>query len=283
MKNLNTFIRESDGKKIYENLTALVALGDRYAGSAADNLAAKFMEEEFKKVGFKVINEEFEANIFEEFNSYIKIDNFEFQCRAMSYTTPTQEIEREVKVVVYGEEEDYKNINVDNKIVIVHRKGDKDNYWEDVSRASLNGAAGFVLINNHPWPTITTLETGYFDPEKRLLPIKPNPIPAIVLGNNEGKRLIETIEKGNINAKLRIDAYNGKRMATNVRAIKEGITKANEKIVIYGHRDTVGTQGANDNGSGTVVMLEIARVLKDMKLDKTVELISFSAEKCKFA
>lgn len=278
MREFKRIINESDGAIIYEKLAELVSLGDRYAGSEADNSAAIFMEKEFKKSNFDVINEEFEANVFEEFESYIKLDNHKFESRAMSYSMPTEEIKKEAIIVGYGEEEDYKEIDVKDKIVIALRKGTKDNYWEDVSRASKNGASGFVLINNHPWITITTLETGYFDPKQRLIPIEPNPIPAMVLGQDEGEELISLIKAGKVNTEFKIDAFNGKRKVTNVRAIKKGVEKPKEKIVIYGHRDTVGTPGANDNGSGTVVMLEIARVLKNIELAKTVELISLSAE-----
>ena len=38
----------------------------------------------------------------------------------------------------------------------------------------------FVLVNHYTWPTVTTLETGHFDPEKRLIPVEPNPIPYCV-------------------------------------------------------------------------------------------------------
>lgn len=278
MLELKKIIRDSSGERIYKKLSELVAFGDRYAGSKADNDAAEFMANEFKESGFHVINEEFEGTLFEEFETTLTVNDKSFNSRAMSFSIPTEEIEKEIIFVGYGRDEDYEDCNVDNKIVVALRDGGKDHYWEHVSRASKNGAIGFVLVNDYSYPTITTLETGYFDRKERLRPIEPKEIPAMVLGKEEGEELIELIDSGDTKAKFKIDAFFGKRKAINVRAIKKGTEKPEEKIVIYGHRDTVGTNGANDNGSGTVVMLEIAKILKDVELKRTVELISFSAE-----
>ncbi len=279
MTKLDMIIKESDAYRIYENLNKLVSLGNRFAGSKVDNLAAEFVHGELNKNQFKVINEEFKAHVFEEKESYIKISDIKIPSRAMFFSESTNnELEAEAIIVGYGQEEDYTKVDVKNKIVIVLRSIDKDDYWADVSRASKNGAVGFVLINYYSWPTITTLETGFFDPEKRLAPVEPNPIPAIVLGKEEGEKVINLINSGYSKLKLMVDAFNGERSVTNVRAIKLGEEKADEKIVIYGHRDTAGTPGANDNGSGTVIMLEIANVLKDIKLKRTIEIISLSAE-----
>lgn len=278
MLKLGKIIRDSSGDNIYKKLSELVDFGDRYAGSKADNDAAKFVANEFEKSGFEIINEEFEGTLYEEFETTLEVGGNDFYSRAMSFSIPTEELEKDIVFVEYGRDEDYKNLDVQDKIVIALRDGGKDHYWEHVSIASKNGAVGFVLVNDYSYPTITTLETGHFDRNERLRPIEPKQIPAIVVGREDCNKILELINSGKINAKFKIDAFYGKRNAINVRAIKKGTEIPEEKIVIYGHRDTVGTLGANDNGSGTVVMLEIARILKDIDLKRTVELISFSAE-----
>ena len=279
MTGLDKIIRESDGHRMYKGLEKLVSFGNRFAGSKADNLAAEFMEKGFKKNKFEVKKENFKAHVFEEYESYIKVGDEKFSSRAMFFSESTNnELEAELALVGFGQEEDYSKLNVKNKIAIVLRNGHNDDYWSEVSMASKNGAVGFVLVNYYTWPTVTTLETGYFDPEKRLIPVEPNPIPAIVLGKEDGEKLIQLIKSGHTNARLMVDAFSGERIATNVRAIKPGIEKPNEKIVIYGHRDTAGTPGANDNGSGTIIMLEIAKILSNFELKRTLEIISSSAE-----
>ncbi len=60
--------------------------------------------------------------------------------------------------------------------------------------------------------------------------------------------------------------------------------KAPEKILIIGaHYDTVtGTPGADDNASGIAGLVEIARLLYNQPLDKTVRFVAFSLEEPPF-
>ncbi|MBI4847444.1 MAG: M28 family peptidase [Nitrospirae bacterium] len=60
--------------------------------------------------------------------------------------------------------------------------------------------------------------------------------------------------------------------------------KAPEKILVAGaHYDTViGTPGADDNASGIAGMLELARLLKDTQLDRTVQFVAFTLEEPPF-
>lgn len=50
-------------------------------------------------------------------------------------------------------------------------------------------------------------------------------------------------------------------------------------MYVTAHYDSVPfSPGANDNGSGTSVMLEMARVLKSVPSDKEIRFIAFGAE-----
>jgi aminopeptidase YwaD len=65
----------------------------------------------------------------------------------------------------------------------------------------------------------------------------------------------------------------------NVIAYKLGTLYPDRHIVIGGHRDAVpGTPGVDDNASGTVAALEIARVLKDIETKVTFVFIAFDGE-----
>gem|GEM_PF-287213 len=66
----------------------------------------------------------------------------------------------------------------------------------------------------------------------------------------------------------------------NVIAVKkpEGVEDA-EIVYVTSHYDSVpGSPGANDNGSGTSTILEMARMLKDSPTDKEIRFITFGAE-----
>ncbi len=58
-----------------------------------------------------------------------------------------------------------------------------------------------------------------------------------------------------------------------------GIEAPNEVILVGAHFDSVpGTPGADDNASGTAAALEIARVLKDRPMRRTVRIVFFNLE-----
>lgn len=72
----------------------------------------------------------------------------------------------------------------------------------------------------------------------------------------------------------------------NVICIKEGTTEADRLVVIGGHYDSWNTQadplvfapGADDNASGTAVVLELARIFKNLDTKKSYMFVPFSAE-----
>ena len=74
----------------------------------------------------------------------------------------------------------------------------------------------------------------------------------------------------------------------NVVATKPGLLFPNKKVILGGHYDSIsldraqdaqdGAPGADDNASGVAGLLEIARILQDVALDVTVEMVFFGAE-----
>ncbi len=62
----------------------------------------------------------------------------------------------------------------------------------------------------------------------------------------------------------------------NVAAVREGTVPDGDILIIGASHDTVpGSPGANDNGSGIVVMLETARLLADLPTDTELRFVSF--------
>jgi len=69
------------------------------------------------------------------------------------------------------------------------------------------------------------------------------------------------------------------RTVRNVEASVVGATVPDEIVVIGAHYDThPGTPGADDNASGVAGLLELARLLKDRRFDRTVRLVAFANE-----
>jgi aminopeptidase YwaD len=64
----------------------------------------------------------------------------------------------------------------------------------------------------------------------------------------------------------------------NLIVTKTGTTYPNTFVIVDAHYDTINGPGANDNGSGTVILLEMARILKDIPTEYSIKFIHFTAE-----
>ncbi|MBW8522694.1 M28 family peptidase [Chryseobacterium chendengshani] len=71
--------------------------------------------------------------------------------------------------------------------------------------------------------------------------------------------------------------YNG-NTTKNLIITKTGTVYPNIYVIICGHYDTVAGAGVSDNGSGTAILLEAARILKDIPTEYSVKFIHFSGE-----
>ncbi len=70
----------------------------------------------------------------------------------------------------------------------------------------------------------------------------------------------------------------------NVVAEKGGISSQDEVILLGAHYDTVlCSPGADDNGSGVAVLLEVARALQSVPLGATVKFVAFGLEEYGYA
>ena len=69
----------------------------------------------------------------------------------------------------------------------------------------------------------------------------------------------------------------------NIIAEKPGSSIAGEIVLVGAHYDSViGSPGANDNGSGVAALLELARLLADQELPRTVRFVAFVNEEPPF-
>lgn len=183
-------------------------------------------------------------------------------------------------------------------------------YSEKAKLAFLNGASGMILIPNkeiidywsyyRKWSNSKT-----FKLETEINDSKGNPnIPLIVLGENSAKKLMkqEGYEFNNFlsddikipqSFKLKTKVNFGfnliieNKKSRNVIGIIEGTKNElkNEYVTIGAHYDHEGIKngkvyyGADDNGSGTVTVLEVARQISlDSKNERPVVIIFHTAE-----
>lgn len=75
------------------------------------------------------------------------------------------------------------------------------------------------------------------------------------------------------------DAFTyGSNTSKNLIITKTGTLYPNKYVIICGHYDTITGPGVSDNGSGTSIILEAARILKDVPTEYSIKFIHFSGE-----
>lgn len=70
----------------------------------------------------------------------------------------------------------------------------------------------------------------------------------------------------------------GSTNSKNLVVTKTGTLYPNTFVIICGHFDTIVGPGVNDNGSGVSIILEIARILKNVPTEYSIKFINFSGE-----
>ncbi len=85
-------------------------------------------------------------------------------------------------------------------------------------------------------------------------------------------------EKFNSYGNLTVTKSNYSANGTNVIATQTGETNPEDIYIICGHYDSVANYCANDNATGTVAILEIARVLSQYCIDNTIVYVLFDEE-----
>ena len=70
----------------------------------------------------------------------------------------------------------------------------------------------------------------------------------------------------------------GNTSSKNLVITKTGTVYPNKYVIICGHFDSIVGPGVSDNGSGTSIILEAARVLKNVPTEYSIKFIHFSGE-----
>jgi len=280
----NQIIRGISAIKAYQHVENICRFGNRLAGSDADNKAAEYFAATCSEYGLYTCFEEFETDCFEPIAcelSVVKPISKNIDCQPMRFSPSTAEegITAELVDVGAGKEEDYRGKDVKNKVALLRRGFQETNFLTQICIASKHGAAGAIVANYESWPHHGVLEPELFELEKRLLPIEPNPIPAINISLESGQYLRECLLKyKRVKMHLRLQAITQKRVTQNVRCLLPGTLLPEERVVLCAHHDTENSPGADDNASGLAVLLEIARVASLHPCKRTIEFFSPGCE-----
>ncbi|MHC1704597.1 MAG: M20/M25/M40 family metallo-hydrolase [Tenuifilaceae bacterium] len=304
----------------------------RLQGSIEYDMAARYVGLRFKEIGLLPVNQNSMIHYFNDEcniinNATLELINHQnqiektfelgedFICRGFS---GSGNVVGEVVFCGFGvttnEYDDYKNIDVKGKIVMVFKAAPQwkntIGNWGDTSPrgkarlAKQNGAIAIILINLPSDLPQRALIGSVACGEKPHLA----DFPMLQAGNNVVELLLNNTNENisdvyskittsknpksiSLNRKLKISVdavYTEEKPTANVIAKIDGIDKKlkEEYIIVGAHLDHVGYQGnvifpgANDNASGVASLIEIAEAIKKsgMKLKRSILFVVFSSE-----
>ncbi|KHD73342.1 peptidase M28 [Actinoplanes utahensis] len=145
-----------------------------------------------------------------------------------------------------------------------------------VATAVARGAAAVIFL---PADLVEPRRASAFSPTLPASAENPVPIPVVGVAQAQKHRLRALLAKGRLKLTVSTAAHRG-LTSHNVLAERRGRGPANGPVVsVSAHYDTViGAPGANDDGSGTVLTLEVARVLRHLPTTATLRFALWGSE-----
>src|SRR5262249_13579298 len=130
----------------------------------------------------------------------------------------------------------------------------------------------FLLMVDTRYPGATPLADGMFPAYTAAI----GAVPTLNVAHHDAW---DWVRHGATDARCRIVGGMASATSQNVVLDLPGTDLANEVLYVGAHHDTqAASPGADDNGSGVIGLLEVARLLRDRPRRRTVRLVSFGAE-----
>lgn len=253
--------------------------GGRLAGSPQNEKALNILIEELGRIGITARKEMYkQPGWFRGDDKVIMLEPTlrHLQAVALGFVQKNPSFTAPVLYASYGFEEDFQKIDAQNRIVLITSEtpaGKEAPLRSEVIRTAAKfGAEGVLFINNHKG-ALNLAGTASFSGE-------PTPIPGYSLTYEEGMQIKRLLEQA-IPVKITMDtkSYCQEIETANVIVSIAGLRA--EKIVIGAHIDSWDvSQGGLDNGIGTAVLFEVARLIRQYHPENqySIELVWFNAE-----
>jgi aminopeptidase YwaD len=238
-------------------------IGPRIGGTASEVRAARYIGRELRDLGYHVTLQPFAA-VDKRLADLCFSGNEPWQAIASPEGAVGGRLTARVIDGKAGGETDYPE-NASGKIVLLDRgsaeQGDADSSIR-VGRAVQRGAAAVLLVN---FSTVAGRKAGTFNP--RLPTTAAVAVPVIGLAPYHGERIRARLATGRRSTLELTTTLHAGLTSYNVLAERPA-TRPNpdgKVVMISSHYDSVpGAPGANDDGSGTVLCMELARVLRNL-------------------
>ncbi|MCB0845558.1 MAG: M28 family peptidase [Bacteroidetes bacterium] len=262
------------------------SLEGREAGKKGQKMAADYIKNEFERMGLKpVVPVGPETSYFQDIGLYTnKLNTAQLKSKNLKmnhledmvcFTGDTEGKDQKLSLVYVGEGKasDFENLDVKGKAVLV--VGNSMDVITNTELAESLGAAAYIAVSTKNkaqferqlkmfrW-MLSGSRMGLEEKQSNIPSFAIPPEAAVDILGIKSEKLADA-EIGQMSSiKFNIDRNSDRIPSENVLGFIEGTDKKDEVLVITAHYDHLGVKGekifkgADDNGSGTVALLEIA-------------------------
>ncbi len=253
--------------------------GGRLMGTDGNRLGLELLRSELRGCGLSPSLEPFAAPGWRRGEDRVEMTwpvHRLLRAAALGYTDSTPAFEDTVVYAGFGFPEAYATLRARGKIVLVTSEPPEGRApllrYEAIDIAASQGARAILFINEKKGGMLL-LGVGNFQG-------KPNAIPAFTVTFEEGKWMERLLsEKKPVRARLEVRSKCETMESANLVARLPG--RKSQKILVGAHIDSwdIG-QGATDNGLGSALLFDVARLLSTCspKNEYTVEFVWFNGE-----
>jgi len=270
-----------------------IEISDRSVGSEGNREATRFFSRELKSLGWKTETPEFPALDWHDGGSYLRSRDRSFEVQTSPYSPGC---DLEAPLLSASSVKELESLHIRGSLLLLHG---------EIAREQLM-PKNFVFYNPEEHQhIISLLEKG--EPKAILCATSRNAalaggvypfpmiedgdfhIPSVYMTEEEGRALLscigQTLTLQSDSTRIASTACNvigrmGAEAADNAETAENTETaETAEKILVTAHIDAKkGTPGAIDNATGVIILLLLARLLKDYRGKTAIELLAFNGE-----
>lgn len=230
----------------------------RFAASDDERNAAAFIADQLREYGLSNVHTEpFAMQGWQRGPASLSAGSHAFDCIALP-GTPAGDVTAPVLFIGDGEVADFARAGKTARGKIAVVRGNGSHRLEKYARAVAAGCVGFVFGGAEPGclPPTGSLDFGS----------KPAPIPGVGVSFENVARLERMSNNAALEAHLRIDCESSPAQGLNVIGDIPGTDPKAGLLMLCAHYDGHDiAQGAVDNASGTVAVMEAARALMQVR------------------
>jgi aminopeptidase YwaD len=243
-------------------------IGERHLGSEGEKKAIAYIESQFKSFGYKTARERFTAPGWKygKYSLSTVGTGKSFPCFPCQYSNSC-DVKGRLKV--------FDSTGLD-KLSSLKVKGEICFYTEDTEVGAVEGRNAIAEKLDKMGASVLIVVSNYSDTENTKIVRNPH-LKHLAVMTVSGDTALEIARNMHRTFRIKINAENFTANSANV--VGRVVGKSCKKIIIGAHYDTApGTPCAGDNTSGTVVLMELARLLKNRNNDYSIDFIAFGGE-----